>query len=120
MVLVKFYSNYADEFDCEGFCLYDNMEEFKRILLITWLIHHGDEWDSRKFKKFSIEELENMVAPTSKQNMEMSFGTNEEFIFEDFEDFEDSFRCQEITKIEAEIIKKYFGSKYGFYPRLED
>ena len=61
MVLVKFYSNYADEFDCEGFALYESMEEFKRSLLITWIMGHDGDWNRKTYENLSMKELEEMV-----------------------------------------------------------
>lgn len=119
MVLVKFYSNYADEFDCEGFALYESMEEFKRSLLITWIMGHDGDWNRKTYENLSMKELEEMASKTLGEDFEMGFGTNEELFFENFNDFENSFSCREITSIEAEIIKKYFDSKYGLFPYLE-
>jgi hypothetical protein len=83
--LIKFASNYADEFDVEAFTV----------------------WDSEKTEQFfAIAEVFFDVYPESQ--FEVNFGTNEYLTFEGYEDFRNCFAVVNIEDSEAEVFQKYF------------
>ena len=83
--LIKFASNYADEFDVEAFTV----------------------WDSEKTEQFfAIAEVFFDVYPESE--FEVNFGTNEYLTFEGYKDFRNCFEVVNIEDSEAEVFQKYF------------
>ena len=83
--LIKFASNYADEFDVEAFTV----------------------WDSEKTEQFfAIAEIFFDVYP--KSEFEVNFGTNEYLIFETYKKFRNCFEVLNIEDSEAEVFQKYF------------
>lgn len=88
--LIKFASNYADEFDVEAFTV----------------------WDSEKTEQFfAIAEIFFDVYPQSEFGV--NFGTNEFFTFETYNEFRDCFAVLNIKDSEAEVFQKYF---YSYLP----
>lgn len=88
--LIKFASNYADEFDVEAFTV----------------------WDSEKTEQFfAIAEV--FFDVYSKREFEVSFGTNEYLTFVSYKDFRNCFEVINIKDSEAEVFQKYF---YSYLP----
>lgn len=88
--LIKFASNYADEFDVEAFTV----------------------WDSEKTEQFfAIAEVFFDVHP--EQEFEVNFGTNEYLTFEGYKEFRNSFEVVNIEETEAGVFQKYF---YEYLP----
>ena len=120
MVLVTFNDNYADEFDCDGFSVYNSKEEFLIDLYRSWLENIEDIDDD--LDELSLEELIKLEKKHRKTNeFEMYFGTNEAFYYNSFKDYKDAFEIKEITDDEYKVIKKLFlgnsySNAYGFFP----
>lgn len=96
-LLVKFDSNYADEFDISGF----------RIM-------SQGEWEKHKVdiaKRFAA-----LSAPTVSKygysegpELEAYFGTNESLSWSRYDDYIKSFDVKEISDTEFKVLKKLFG-----------
>lgn len=84
--LVKFYADYADEFNVEG-------------AIVT--TKSPDEF----FQK----------AEGAEFPYERYFGTNEAIYFQSFEDYQNAFEFVECTKEFHDEFKKLFGSKFGHF-----
>lgn len=92
-VLVKFESNYADEFDVKG------------------------------FRMFSKKEWNNIVKEIKESKafpMNWSFGSNEEIEYETPNELLKKFEVVVISSDEVKILKKLFGDDYGFFPDFAD
>ena len=88
--LIKFASNYADEFYVEAFTV----------------------WDSEKTEQFfAIAEI--FFDDYPKSEFEVNFGTNECLTFETYNEFRDCFAVLNIEDSEAEVLQKYF---YSYLP----
>lgn len=87
-VLVKFSKDYADEFDCKEFRVFDSNDTYT-----AWLDKYKSKFENGPVKRY--------------------FGTNEYLDFDDFNDFMSCLSVQEISEEEAGMFKKYFG-KYSF------
>lgn len=93
MKLLIFKCDYSDEFDVYG---------FEVVTDETW----------EKYK----ETIQNMKYPH-----EVYFGTNEELIFEDVNDYMRNIKVKDISEAEAEVFGKFFRnygktSSFGFTP----
>lgn len=88
--LVKFKSDYADEFDVEAFVVKDHkeIEEFFALALIYFEVCPGKE-------------------------LEVGFGTNEDLTFSDYKDYRNSFEVFNLEDNEVEVFQKYF---YQYLP----
>lgn len=85
-ILVKYSADYADEFDCEGFGIFEKTE-----------------WEEiKKETEKSFEE---------DGSKERCFGTNEYLQFEDYDDWLRSFKEYDISEEEAETFKRLFGKR---------
>jgi|JI10StandDraft_1071094.scaffolds.fasta_scaffold66129_7 hypothetical protein len=89
-IFVEFDNNYADEFDVNGFRIMDRKNWEKHL---------------EKAKKTFEEE----------ETQEVYFGTNEQIIFEGFDDYERSFTVKDITDEEAKVLSKFLGNQYGTF-----
>ncbi len=94
MLFIKFDSNYADEFDVEGFMIVAN-----------------DVWE-RYVNSLTDEDF--------GEHNEFYFGTNESLSFDDKAYYLSSFETKEVSDDELVVIKKFFGLKSGFIPLNED
>ena len=83
-VLIKFNTNYADEFDVAGF-----------------YITTQKKWDKH------LEEVETFFKNRTEP-VEKYFGTNEYIEFYDFDDYKSSFTVTPITKEENDVLTKLF------------
>lgn len=88
-ILVLFHDNWADEFNVEGFNLYDSI----------------DEWN---------EYLDNLREDYGDNSFTMPFGSNQEIDYENVDDYASSFKVIEITEAEHDFIveKLLGGSKW--------
>lgn len=100
MVLVKYDSNYADEFDVEGFIVMPQSEWLKHI---TGVEKHFQKWDS----EHEPDRWGN------REGIEVYFGTNEQMIYEGFESYRRSFEVSELSDADYETLKRLFGKSYG-------
>lgn len=92
--IVKQNCDYADEFDVNGFALF---EAESREALLAQLIPEGVEFPAEQY-----------------------FGTNEAITFDDKNDYIRSLKIQEITNEEYKIVTKVVGSSYGHFFGLEE
>jgi len=85
---------WADEFDTEGFCI--------------------KEAESKE------QALSTLLNPKHEFPAERYFGTNESHIFEDQDDYFDTFEIKEISYDDYNVLKRLFGRRYGMLVTLED
>lgn len=87
-IFVRFSDDYADEFDAEGFTIFDTIEEWNKI-----------------------------VEGMPEECIEASFGTNEYVSYDSKEDYLSAFVVKEITDDEAKFIISLFGNdNFGQFP----
>jgi hypothetical protein len=110
-LLIKFDSNYADEFDVEGFTIMNESE---------WEKHKADV--TAFFKK-----RDETVAPNRwghRDGVEVYFGTNEQMIYETLDCYLRSFTATEVSDEEIAVLQKHFsrggGVRFGMLCMLED
>lgn len=103
MLLVKFESNYADEFDVQGFKLYKSYNEYQEELADYLDVCLDDGQDIS-----SHEDLPERVC--------VCVGTNSEIEFDDVHEFLNSFIHTEIDKAMYNFIESTFGYEYGLFP----
>jgi len=89
--LVEQETNYADEFDLEGF----------------WIQEAESE---EKLKK---ELVQNLIGERGDFPMEIYFGSNEAVEFENENDYISTLKISEITKEEYDVVVKLFGGAFG-------
>jgi len=87
-LLVKYSGDWADEFQCEEFCIIPNRAKY-------------DAWIAAV--KSNIDNGQN----------EFYFGTNEFHTFEDIDDLTRDLEVTEITDEEAAVFNKYFRGSFG-------
>lgn len=92
MYLVKFSSDWADEFDCNGFAVV------------------GEK---------GLELIKNGIE-TATYPREEYFGTNEFFEFYSKEEVLRKLVVSEISELEADTIKTLLGKYYGIFPNFSD
>ena len=103
ILLVLCNSNYADEFDIQGFALYKN-----------------DVW------KEYLKEVKTKVFNVDRDSTDesgphvASLGTNEQIGFEDFDSYKESFKTITVTSEEAKRLGTLFGIKINKYFDLEE
>lgn len=100
MLLIKYDSNYADEFDISGF----------RVMT-------EDEWEVIKTnakKAFDTRPLEMHYYYKDMRAvpLEIYFGTNEFVSYEKYEYWLNDFRISTISENEVEFFKKHFGHNF--------
>ena len=100
MLLIKFDSNYADEFDTEGFIVMSQSEWLKHI---THVEKHFEKWN----KTHEPDRWGN------RHGIEVYFGTNESMIYETFDCYRRSFKVAELSESDYEVLKRLFGKSYG-------
>lgn len=146
MLLVKFKGNYADEFDVEGFKIYNDDEEFSKAIhnfiedqgleLVPQSKVDKEMAEARKlyeeegqddFDSFDeyLEEYflcsEDMMLLGGKvyyqQEFEWYFGSNESIEFENVDDLLHCFKTIYINDVTADHLKGLFnGRKFGIFP----
>jgi hypothetical protein len=85
--LLRYDDNWADEFDVEGFRIYDQ-----------------EEYDD--FKK---------RVKAAEYPQQMYFGTNEGIDVDSAKDYLDRIDVTEITEAEAKVLNKFFDGDYGIF-----
>ena len=113
--LVKFESNYADEFDIEGFMVMSeaDWEEHKKLA-------------ARKFENFAKlpkDQYGRTITSYGERvnGIEIFFGTNEQMIYETLDCYLRSFSLTEISDAEYATLDKFFkGVRFGMLPMFED
>ena len=101
MWLVKFYDNWADEMDIEGFSIMSTGQ------FIQWAK--------------TVEEVAKKI--DEGHSFEWYFGTNEWINWDSGKDFKEAFSCEVITDEEANILKHLLleeFDKYGIFPSGQD
>ena len=93
--LVTKNEDYADEFDVEGFSIFEG--ESKQDILNQ------------------LTPSEDVSFPTERY-----FGTNEAIQYDDLKDYLESFEFKELTKEEYDTINKLFGGEFGTFLTLEN
>jgi hypothetical protein len=89
-----------------------------KYLLVTGNIDYADEFYCEMFGVFTEDEWNELCKKTKKffknhSEVECYFGTNEQLIFEDYAHWVGSFKKKEISKEEADFLKKTFGDTFG-------
>src|SRR5574338_610881 len=108
-LLVKFDSNYADEFDVEGFTI---MTE--------------NDWEAHKTKVTNFftaldKTREKDRWGNYRNPVEVYFGTNEQMIYETLDCYLTSFKVSEISDEEVAILQKHFGTRtFGMMCMIDD
>lgn len=102
MVLVQYYSNWADEFDVSGFRVMSKEQ---------WEKHLSDV--ETFFKKLFAAPLPEPEKEYSSKNrearqVEVYFGTNEAMLYESFDDYKGCFTVKEITNSDHDVLKRLF------------
>ena len=94
-VLVKIDSNWADEFDVSGWKLFSK-EEWEKSLL-----------DAKAFFEKNRGR---------RNELELSFGTNEALTFDSFEEYTAAYTAEELTPKELSVLLKYWpGEECGTF-----
>jgi len=96
-ILVKYSNNYADEFDIEGFALFES----------------EDLWNDH------LKDAKNVFE--GKKVVEQYFGTNESVMYDSFDEYVSNFEVFPITCEEAEFICKTLApfKTYGHFLSIE-
>ena len=97
--LAKYVANYADEFYCEEFCIFNNFSEYIDFIRRIELIIESDD-------------------------TEFYFGTNEYIEYVHIDELEKDIELIKISEDEATIFRNYFGkfrknSRFGTGPLLD-
>ena len=130
LLLIKYDSNYADEFDVDGFVVWTESK---------WQAHKDavTKWfENRAAKKGPKPELPphndpqywtlyDQLRKWERDEVERYFGTNEAVTYSDAEDYFRCFKTTEITPEEHEVLKRLFKDyrdhvHYGMFLSLED
>ena len=99
--LVKFYDNWADKMDIEGFSIMSTGQ--------------FTQWAK------TVEEVAKKI--DKGRSFEWYFGTNEWINWDSGKDFKEAFSCEVITDEEANILKYLLleeFDKYGIFPSGQD
>lgn len=91
MLLIKHENNWSDEMDIYGFVV----------------------WPEEDWQGF-LEDYQKVFAKCVP--LEWYVGTNEYIIFEDYDQFLNSFEVVALSDDEAKVITTLFGHFYGFFP----
>jgi hypothetical protein len=106
-LFIQFDSNYADEFDVEGFIVMPEVE---------WEAHKAAV--TKLFEKKASLPLPEPDRQYSRRNrevrqVEVYFGTNESMIYEDLDSYLSSFKVTELTDEDHAVLQKLFKPAYG-------
>lgn len=98
-ILVTFKANYADEFDVEGFTIFDEAE---------WIEH--------------LAKVETLFAANNQRQFARYFAINEAIIFKNFDEYKQAFTVKSITHDEEDTIKKLFGTRgcFSYFLMIEE
>jgi len=96
-LLVKFDSNYADEFDVSGFTIMSQA---------AWEKHKVDV--AKRFAALSAP-VEKMGGYMDYPELEAYFGTNESLTWSHYDHYIESFDVKELSDDELKVLKKFFG-----------
>lgn len=131
-LLLKFHCNYADEFDTEGFAVWDAPK---------WEAHKeavAKFFDKKKslpkprelpadYKDPSYYEIrQEQREYEESQQVEVYFGTNESVYYSSLEDYLRCFTVSELSQEEYDTLKKLFGKdwrdriSHGMFLTLEE
>lgn len=132
LLLIKFDSNYADEFDVDGFVVWTAAKWEAHKAAVTAY------FDNRAKRRGPKPELPPHTDPKyyevydkvrkweRGEEVERYFGTNEAVNFSGAEDYFRCFKTTEITPEEHDVLKKLFGEswredvRFGMFLSLED
>lgn len=92
--LVKFYSDYADEFEVYGFAILNRDDYIEWFTLVNYLKESDKNYC----------------------DFDYNFGTNEFITFDNWKEYSDSFTTSIITEEEYKFLIRVFNSHYGFIP----
>lgn len=112
-MLVTFRDNWADEMDLEGFFICSKEEFILQLKRAKYVFEKLDKGELLDWRKRPMGTLTYHV------------GSNEEIEYESFEQFERVFSAREMTELEADVVKKFFGSYHGhganlFYDKISE
>lgn len=90
----------------------------KTHVLVVSKKDYADEFDCEFFGIFKFEDWNRLCKKTEKAwgnilDFEVYFGTNECMIYDNYQDWLDSFKIREITAEEAKFLRQCFGSRFG-------
>ncbi len=112
-LLIKFRNNYADEFDVNGFVVLSESE---------WETHK--KLAAKRFDKVAQvakntkpDPITGMIPYSIRKSLEVRvyFGTNEDIVYNDLEDYLNSFTITELTSAQYETLKSLFGIHHNGY-----
>lgn len=84
-------------------------------VLVQWNTNWADEMDIQGFQILTVDEWNDYKSAVEKRkNFEIYVGTNEEISYDSGEDLLEELEVTLITKVEVEIIEKFFGDGGGF------
>jgi len=83
-------------------------------VLVTVNANYGDEFDFNEFSAMTVAELKDIVNKLQKHKEEIqwSFGTNEDLIFDNGKDLLSNFSYEKITQNEFDVLDKLFGGSF--------
>ena len=93
--LMNFESDYADEFNVEGFSLI-TLDQYK---MYQFLVNNQDKYT---------------------ESFDIGFGSNQELYFENLSEFLDCIAVAEISTNDYRSINAYFGNNYGLVHPFKD
>jgi len=132
LILIKYESNYADEFDVVGFVVWTQTKwEAHKTAVTTWFDNRSKKRGEKPVlpphndPKY-YEVYDQLRKYERGQEVERYFGTNEAVNYSSVEDYLGCFKIMEITVGEHEALKRLFGEvwrediQFGMFLALED
>lgn len=106
-LFIQFSSNYADEFDVEGFTVMPEEQWEAHKLAVTKLFE--------KKASLPLPEPEKKYSRRNNEirQVEVYFGTNESMIYENLQSYLDCFSTTELSDSEHELLLKLFKTARG-------
>src|SRR5579864_8481203 len=132
LLLIKYDSNYADEFDVDGFVVWTQSKwEAHKAAVTTWFANRakkrGEKPELPPHNDPKYWEIYDQVRKFERgEEVERYFGTNEAVNYHSAEDYLRCFKTTEITAEEHEVLKRLFGEawrqdiRFGMFLSLED
>jgi hypothetical protein len=121
LLLIKYDSNYADEFDVDGFVVWtEDKWEAHKAAVAAWFDKrakkHGAKPELPPHNDPKYWAIYDQVRKWERgQDVERYFGTNEAVSYCDAEDYFRCFKTTEITQDEHLVLKRLFGDTYRMY-----
>jgi hypothetical protein len=116
MILVKFYDNYADEFDTEGFSIMTQEELDLFLAYARERFIRATSTEKTEYRWYGRPEDNPHIMKYQDKDVECYFGTNEQWMWADYEDFMYSLSFRRITVKDAWVLENFLGTDYGMFP----